>query len=253
MFITYKITNLITNQYYIGSHKTNNLDDGYMGSGVLIKKSIAEYGLTNHQKDILGLFETREDSLDLEHKLIKEAKDCSDPLILNKSFGGYSFDFINSNLSFDRASFGKLASHDYAHNLRAENIEAYNTNPKLCKHCSKPLDYDRRWNDFCNSSCAASYNNTRKIYKKRNQVMNKTCEFCQNKFQTQRKDSRFCCNKCSCRYREMYRSKTPLQLKLLEDKDIIMKRHESESYTQIAKSYDCSSNMIKELCKGRIK
>ena len=253
MCITYKITNLLTNQYYIGSHKTNNLDDGYMGSGVLIKKSIAEYGLTNHQKDILGIFETREDSLDLEHKLIKEAKDRSDPLILNKSFGGSSFDFINSNLSFDRASFGKLASHDYARNVRAENILHYDNNPKLCKHCLKALSYDKRWNDFCNNSCAASYNNTRKVYKKHNEVVNKTCEFCQRTFQTQRKESRFCSNKCSCRYREMHKSKTPLQMKLLEDKDIIMKRHESESYTQIAKSYNCSGNMIKELCKGRIK
>ena len=36
----------------------------------------------------------------------------------------------------------------------------YDKNPKLCKHCGKPIPWEKRLtNEYCNSSCAASENN----------------------------------------------------------------------------------------------
>ena len=38
-------------------------------------------------------------------------------------------------------------------------LEEYIENPKICKNCSEPLPYNKRYNTFCNSSCAGIYNN----------------------------------------------------------------------------------------------
>lgn len=95
MFITYKVTCTVTGKYYIGSHKADNINDGYMGSGKFIRDSIAKYGIENHTKEVLGVFETRKESLELEHNLVKEKRATEKEMCLNASSGGYSFDYLN--------------------------------------------------------------------------------------------------------------------------------------------------------------
>lgn len=50
MYIT---TNLINNRQYVGSHATNNLNDGYLGSGRYFLKAINKYHPKNFKKEIL--------------------------------------------------------------------------------------------------------------------------------------------------------------------------------------------------------
>ena len=57
----YKITNLLNGKMYIGQHKTDNLDDGYMGSGTVLKRAIKKYGVENFRKEWIMFCEDAED------------------------------------------------------------------------------------------------------------------------------------------------------------------------------------------------
>ena len=48
-------TNLINGKIYIGQHRSYNIDDGYIGSGTLLKKVIMEYGYSNFKKEVLQI------------------------------------------------------------------------------------------------------------------------------------------------------------------------------------------------------
>lgn len=42
-YIIYKTTNLINDKIYVGKHNTS-VNDGYLGSGKILKQSIKKYG-----------------------------------------------------------------------------------------------------------------------------------------------------------------------------------------------------------------
>ena len=94
MFYTiYKITNKINGKFYIGMHKTLNLDDGYMGSGKLIKRAIQKHGIKNFTKVILHIFDNEEDMKNKEKELV-----VINEMSYNLCDGGHGgFGYINKN------------------------------------------------------------------------------------------------------------------------------------------------------------
>lgn len=63
-YTIYKITNQIDGKLYIGSHKTKDLNDGYMGSGKYLLRAQEKYGIKNFRKEVLFVFETAEEIID---------------------------------------------------------------------------------------------------------------------------------------------------------------------------------------------
>lgn len=91
-YIIYKITNKLDGKFYIGKHKTKNLDDGYMGSGKLIKRAIKKHGVENFKKEILHIFETEAEMNEAEARLVVLSEDS-----YNLCPGGHGgFGYINS-------------------------------------------------------------------------------------------------------------------------------------------------------------
>lgn len=72
--IIYKTTCLINNKYYIGMHSTDDLNDGYMGSGKALKFSIKRYGKENHRVEILEIVESRELLAERERAIVTLSK-----------------------------------------------------------------------------------------------------------------------------------------------------------------------------------
>lgn len=66
----YQIINAINNKIYIGCHTTDNLDDGYMGSGKYLQKAIEKYGLDKFKKVILNYYNTVEEMFEAEKAIV---------------------------------------------------------------------------------------------------------------------------------------------------------------------------------------
>lgn len=83
----YKITNLINGNFYYGIHSTNNLDDGYMGSGKCLLEAYEKYGIENFKKDIIEFKNNREELSKLEKEVVNEEL-INDPNCYNIRMGG---------------------------------------------------------------------------------------------------------------------------------------------------------------------
>jgi hypothetical protein len=114
----YKTINLTDKKYYIGMHSTHNLDDGYMGSGTRLKRSIKKYGKENFKCEILEFLPNREKLKEREKQIITEGV-LIDNMCMNIQPGGGG-GFINEN----HAKKCQLAGGN-SHKEKIKNDEVY--------------------------------------------------------------------------------------------------------------------------------
>jgi len=101
MYTIYKTTNLVNDKIYIGYHKTNNLNDPYLGSGKILLKAIEKYGKENFKKEILFIFDNQKDAFKKENELVDETF-VNDKNTYNIKLGGEGgWDYINYKLQND--------------------------------------------------------------------------------------------------------------------------------------------------------
>jgi len=84
----YKTTHIASGRFYIGMHSTDNLEDGYMGSGKRIRNIINKYGKESCSFEILEHFSDRK-SLASGEKEIVNGELLKNPLCINLTTGGH--------------------------------------------------------------------------------------------------------------------------------------------------------------------
>lgn len=86
-YFIYKTINQLTQEYYIGKHCTENLNDGYIGSGKKFLEKVHKYGKQNFYRTILEFFNSYEELNEAEKKYVTEEL-LNDVLCMNNQTGG---------------------------------------------------------------------------------------------------------------------------------------------------------------------
>ena len=68
----YQTKNNINGMLYVGRHSTDNISDGYIGSGKLLQKAIKKYGKNNFSIEILCFFDSLNELIEEEMFVVNE-------------------------------------------------------------------------------------------------------------------------------------------------------------------------------------
>ena len=71
-FFIYKTTNLINEKKYIGIHKTENINDGYLGSGYALKAAIKKYSKEKFKREIIEYCNNYDELLEREKQYVND-------------------------------------------------------------------------------------------------------------------------------------------------------------------------------------
>lgn len=76
---------------------------------------------------------------------------------------------------------GHLAGQKKRDENKQKRLDSYNESPKICTECNDVLSYEKRYNKFCNSSCATKASNKLRSLKGNYKTKEIKCRICNNK------------------------------------------------------------------------
>lgn len=128
LYIIYKIINKINNKFYIGVHKTKDVNDDYFGSGHYIKAAIQKYGKENFNKEILHVFTNKAEAYKKEKELVTEDLVKSNMCYNIKEGGSGGFDHVRA-AGLHRSTRGLKIIHNTTTNkikkVKSEDLNMY--------------------------------------------------------------------------------------------------------------------------------
>ena len=130
----YKTTNLINEKYYIGMHSTNNLEDGYIGSGKRLWYSIKIYGKEKFKCEIIEFLPDRSSLKEREKELVNEDI-LKDKMCMNLKTGGDG-GFVNEE---HRKKFHAAGGRAVRKMLANRHQEKMKSNPEYRNNVIKKL------------------------------------------------------------------------------------------------------------------
>lgn len=120
--------------FYFGVHSTENLDDGYLGSGTRLLASIRKHGKSAHAKHIIKMHDTRE-LADLHEQQLVIRDLLKDPLCLNLTTGGKHGShehLLSTKQKMSAATKGVKKSEEH----RRKISEALKGRKRSAEHCT---------------------------------------------------------------------------------------------------------------------
>lgn len=87
-YIVYETRNIVNQMTYIGCHATDDINDGYLGSGKHLKRAIQKYGKETFERRIIHIFDNPIEMFVLEKSLVTEEY-VKNPNTYNLVIGGY--------------------------------------------------------------------------------------------------------------------------------------------------------------------
>ena len=134
-FILYKTTNLINHKQYIGIHRTSNLEDGYLGSGLALKRAIRKYGKDNFKREILELCSSIEELIQKEKEYVNENW-INQENNYNLKTGGNNYGILSEE---SRNKISKTLKQKYVNGELKNTLKPYNPTEEQKRQISKTL------------------------------------------------------------------------------------------------------------------